>query len=152
MLLRSPCSARRIASASVSRALSMSFGGSFEAKGSGGTESGGSIQFWREAGSIMRRSPCGHGTGSRTIARTGRAVRRKICSANWGRRDGHLGPADGDDEPKRAHGVGEGSPPWLSTLPVDGGVLLDRIGIGDLEMGRNDLADREGQRNPIAEA
>src|ERR1700722_14895987 len=44
MLFRSPCSARRIASASVSRALSMSFGASFAAKGRGGMESGGSIQ------------------------------------------------------------------------------------------------------------
>ena len=80
------------------------------------------------------------------------AVRRKIRSANRGGRDRHLGSADGDDEPKRAHGVGEGRPPWLSALPVDGGVLVDRIGIGDLEMGWNDLADREGQGNLIAEA
>ena len=86
------------------------------------------------------------------MARTGRAVRRKIFSANWGGRDRHLGSADRDDKPKRAHGVGEGRPPWLSAFPVDGGVLLDCIGIGDLEMGWNDLADREGQGNPIAEA
>ena len=72
-------------------------------------------------------------------ARTGRGF-----SASWGGRDRHLGPTDRDDKPKRADGVGEGRPPWLSAFPVDGGVLSDCIGVGDLEMVRNDLADGEG--------
>jgi hypothetical protein len=84
------------------------------------------------------------------MARTGRGVCGKIRSANWGGGDRHLGSADGDDKPKRAHGVGEGRPPWLSALPVNGSVLLDRIGKGDLEMGWNDLAHRERQRNLVA--
>ncbi len=71
----------------------------------------------------------------------------------WGSgRDRHLGSADGDDESSGAHGAGEGRPPWLSAFPVDGSILLDRIGIGDLEIGWNDLADREAQGNLVAEA
>ena len=38
----------------------------------------------------------------------------------------------------------------FAALPVDRGVLLDRIGKGDLEMGWNDLAHRERQRNLVA--
>ena len=74
-------------------------------------------------------------------ARTGRGVAAKKLGSG---RDRHLGPTDRDDKPKRANGVGEGRPPWLSAFPVDGGVLSDCIGVGDLEMVRNDLADGEG--------
>ena len=103
----------------------MSFGGSFagrrvevERNRVGRSSSGG--RRGRSSGGLH----VGHGTASRTIARTGSEVRRQIRSANWGGRDRHFGSADGDDEPKRAHGVGEGRPPWLSALPVDGGVLV----------------------------
>src|ERR1700722_15978362 len=140
MLLRSPPSARRIAAASVSRTLSISSVSlAVGPNGRGGGVGGLSIQFCRDAGSIMRRSPCGTWDSLKDLREQG-----EVFSASWGGRDRHLGSFDRDDKPKRADGVGEGRPPWFSAFPVDGGVLFDCIGVGDLEMVWNDLADGEG--------